>query len=67
MVISLLIASKKTAQEEVEVGLQNKTQQLILNMEPQISALRQNVTLCSCMILLKLVTTRNTCILSENS
>lgn len=66
VVISLLIASNKTAQEEMEVGSQNQPQKLILKLEHQVSALRQYIAICSCMILLKLVTTRNTSILDEN-
>lgn len=56
-----------TAQEEVEVRSENKTQKLILTVEPWISALRQNITVCSWAVLLKLVTNMNTSILSENS
>lgn len=66
MVISLLTASNQTAQE-VEVGSQNKTQKPILYVEPQFSNLRQNLTVRSCLILLKLVIVRNIVMLVENS
>lgn len=67
MAVSLLITSKMTAQEVVEVGSENKTQKLILTMEPWISALRQNRTVCSCIILLKFVTNMNASVLPGNS